>query len=173
MVQQLDLLFSGYGFNYYKSENRARADDLLVRQQAAGSLSQAFRALSDLHAVYRLRYLPPPSRENPFPPPEESQRAAEILTLRDRIDRMAAAIHGMEVPTQDTIWKRMRREIDVLTRLLSLDYLLITYCERIREWAASLTCEEWRAEGRLREVESQVRELDDVMRERRQILVVL
>ena len=73
VVQQLDLLLSGYGFNYYKAENRARADDLLIRQQAAGSLSQAVSALSSLHSSYRLRYLPPPSRDNPFPPREELQ----------------------------------------------------------------------------------------------------
>jgi len=173
VVQQLDLLLSGYGFNYYKAENRARADDLLIRQQAAGSLSQAVGTLSSLHTTYRLRYLPPPSRENPFPPREELQRAADILAMRDRIGQTAAGIRGMPVPTQDKIWKRMRQELDLLTQLLSIDYLLITHCERIRECAAALTPEEWRDPAHKAEIERLLQELESAIRERQQVLLLV
>lgn len=173
VIQQLDLLMSGYGFNYYKAENRARADDLLVRQQAAGSLSQAIGALSSLHAAYRLRYLPPPSRENPFPSREELQHAADILALRDRVDRVAATIHGMSVPTQDKIWKRIRQERELLTRLLSTDFLLITHCDRVREGIAALTPQEWRDGARRAEIEGHLRELESVIGERQQLLLIL
>jgi hypothetical protein len=173
VVQQLDLLLSGYGFNYYKAENRARADDLLIRQQAAGSLSRAVAALSSLHSAYRLRFLPPPTRENPFPPREEQQRAADILALRDRIDRIAAGIHGMSVPTQDKVWKRMRQEHELLTRLLSVDYLLISQCDQVRERVASLTPEAWRDPARRVEIEGLLRELESVIAERQQLLLFL
>jgi hypothetical protein len=173
VVQQLDLVLSGYGFNYYKAENRARADDLLIRQQAASSLSQAVAALSALHAAYRLRYLPPPTRENPFPPREDLQQAADILALRDRVDRIAAGIHGMSVPTQDKIWKRIRQEYELLTRLLSTDYLLISHCSEARECAARLTPELWRDPARRAEIEAVLRELEAVIAERQQLLVML
>lgn len=173
VVQQLDLLLSGYGFNYYNRENQARADDLLIRQQAAGSLSQAVGLLSSLHSAYRLRYLPPPTREQPFPPREEQQRAAEILAVRDRLDRVAATIHGMEAPTQDKIWKRLRGERETLTRLLSTDYLLISTCDRLREWATGMTPEAWRDPARRAEVEAMLREIDELIQERRQILLRL
>ena len=173
VIQQLDLMLSGYGFNYYKAENRARADDLLIRQQAAGSLSQAVTALSSLHAAYRLRFLPPPSRETPFPPREEIQRAADILALRDRVDRIAAGIHGMSAPAQDKIWKRMRQEGELLTRLLSIDYQLISECDQVREFATALTPEAWRDPARQAEIEGLLRELETVIAERRQVLVVL
>jgi hypothetical protein len=173
VVQQLDLLLSGYGFNYYKSENRARSDDLLIRQQAAGSLSQTVGALSTLHSTYRLRYLPPPSRENPFPPREDQLRAADILSLRNRIDQIAAGIHGMSAPTQDKIWKRFRQELDLLTRLLSTDYLLITLCERVREAVASMTPQEWHDQDKQAEIDGALRELETVIRERQQILLIL
>ena len=65
LVQQLDLLLNGRGFNYYKAENRARADDLLVRERAAGALSAAIGTLSSLHGAYYRQYIPAPSRENP------------------------------------------------------------------------------------------------------------
>jgi hypothetical protein len=173
VVQQLDLLLSGYGFNYYKAENRARADDLLIRQQAAGSLSQCIGALSSLHSAYHLRYLPAPSRENPFPPREDMQRAADILALRDRIDRLAAAIHGMSVPTQDKIWKRIRRELDLLNRLLSTDYLLISYCDQLREKVAALAPESWREGASRAEIEQLMQQLEGVKGERQQLLSVV
>jgi hypothetical protein len=35
VIQQLQLLLTGYGYNFYNSVNQARADDLLVRERAA------------------------------------------------------------------------------------------------------------------------------------------
>jgi hypothetical protein len=173
VVQQLDLLLTGYGFNYYNHENQARADDLLIRQQAAGSLSQAVGVLSGLHSAYRLRYLPPPTREQPFPPREEQQRASEILAVRDRVDRAAGSIHGMEAPKQDKIWGRLRSERETLSRLLSTDYLLISTCDRVRVWAEGMTPEAWRDPARVAEVDSMLREVDQTIQERRQILLRL
>lgn len=173
LIQRLDLLLSGTGFNYYRAENRARADDLLIREQAAASLSGAVGQLSALHSDYRLRHIPPPSRENPFPPPDELRRAQDILALRDRITRLAAALRGMSAPTQDKIWKRFRQELDLLNQLLSVDSLLITHCENVRQTVASLTPEAWREGDERVAIENLLNELDSVIRERQQILQIL
>ena len=43
VVQQLQLLLTGYGYNFYNSTNQARADDILVRERASYHLAQAVR----------------------------------------------------------------------------------------------------------------------------------
>ena len=48
LAQQLDLLLTGYGYNLYNDANRARADDLLVRQRAGGLLGEAANQLGRL-----------------------------------------------------------------------------------------------------------------------------
>jgi hypothetical protein len=41
VVQQLQLLLTGYGYNFYSSANQARAEDQLVREPASYHLAQA------------------------------------------------------------------------------------------------------------------------------------
>jgi len=173
LTRQLDLLLGGHGFNYYKVENRARADDLLVRARAAGALSTAVGMLSALHGAYRRHYIPPPSRENPFPPAEESRRAQEILSLRDRLANLASLIRGMSAPTQDRIWRRFRQELDLLERLLHADSLLIDYADRVGERIAMLTPEIWRDEPARAEIEVMVSEMERSARDRQALLQLL
>jgi hypothetical protein len=67
----------------------------------------------------------------------------------------------------------LRGEREVLTRLLSADYTLISTCDQVREWAASTTPQSWRDPNHRAEVESLLREIDGVVQERRQILLRL
>jgi hypothetical protein len=173
LTRQLDLLLSGGGFNYYKAENRARADDLLMRERAAGALSAAIGALSTLHGAYRRQFIPPPSRKNPFPPAEESRRAQEILALRDRLANLASLIRGMSAPMQDRIWSRFRQELDLLERLLHADSLLIDYADRIVGRIESLTPEGWRDETMRAEIERMVSEIERSARDRQALLQLL
>ena len=76
----------------------------------------------------------------------------------------------MAVPTQDKVWKRLRGERETLSRLLSTDYLLISTCDRVREWAAGTTPGSWRDPAHRAEVDAALRELDEIIQERRQIL---
>ena len=68
---QLQLLMTGYGYNLYEDKNRTRADDLLVRGQAAAALSEAANALRALRTEYHRRFIPPLTRESPEPPHRE------------------------------------------------------------------------------------------------------
>jgi hypothetical protein len=173
LTRQLDLLLSGHGFNYYKAENRARADDLLVRERAAGALSAAVGALSNLHGAYRRQFIPPPSRESPFPPAEESRRAQDILVLRDRIANLASLIRGMSAPTQDLIWRRFRQELDLLDRLLHADSLLIDYADRVAARTEALTPSGWRDGTERTELEQMVGEVERSARDRQALLQFL
>jgi hypothetical protein len=173
LVRQLDLLLDGRGFNYYSNENRARADDLLVRERAAGALSAAVGALSNLHGAYRRQFIPPPSRENPFPPAEESRRAQDILALRDRLTRLSSLIRGMSAPAQDKIWRRFRQELDLLERLLHADLLLIDYADRIAGRVETLTPEGWRNDALRAEMEMMVAEIERSARDRQALMQIL
>jgi hypothetical protein len=44
VVQRLELLLMGVGYNYYRSENQAHADDQLVRQKASKARAALLRS---------------------------------------------------------------------------------------------------------------------------------
>lgn len=121
------------GFTFYESEKVARADDLLIRNRAAGALAEASARLSRLHTEYSRAHLPPPTRENPFPPREHLDRAAAIKRLRDELSALDSTIRGAPVPGEDKVWKRIRSQSTLLTQLMSVDYDLITQCEELRD----------------------------------------
>src|SRR5579883_2375115 len=58
VVQQLQLLLTGYGYNFYNSVNKARSDDLLVRERASYYLAQAVNMLANLRGAYQRRFIP-------------------------------------------------------------------------------------------------------------------
>ncbi|MGH2346213.1 MAG: hypothetical protein ACRDG4_13385, partial [Chloroflexota bacterium] len=55
--RQIDLLLTGYGYNFYNVKNQMRADDLLVRQKVAETLGLAANALGALQGDYQRRYV--------------------------------------------------------------------------------------------------------------------
>src|SRR5580700_146729 len=110
IAQQLQLLMSGRGFNFYDDRNKARADDLLVRQRAGGFIGEACAALTALEQQYRSAYIPPSTRENPYPPANAMAKLKEIGQTRNRLSEVETQIRSMPVPTQDKVWWRFRDE---------------------------------------------------------------
>jgi hypothetical protein len=143
---QLQLLMTGYGYNLYEDKNRTRADDLLVRGQAAGALSEAANALRTLRTEYHRRFVPPLTREQPDPPRERLDALAEIARLGQRLSDIEVAIRSMPAPTQDKVWERFRREQTLLSELLLQDYNLIAPCYAVRDLALALTAGAWGVE---------------------------
>jgi len=172
-IQRLDVLLSGGGYNFYASENQARADDLLVRQRAAGSLADAVTALSGLHAAYQRRYIPAPSRERPFAPAEETRRAQDIKRLRDRVARAEGQVRGMATPAQDRTWARFRRELPPLNQLLDYDHRLIDLAEGIYQQAVACTPEVWRLDETAAPFEAHLGLLEGLIRDRERFLLAM
>src|SRR5437879_5205569 len=110
VVQQLQLLLTGYGYNFYNTTNQARSDDMLVRERASYFLGQAVTLLSTLRGEYQRRFIPPLTRENPFPPQEALAQLREIEEVQQAISNLESHIRGMPVPAQDHIWWRFRQE---------------------------------------------------------------
>ena len=109
VIQQLQLLLTGYGYNFYNTANQARADDLLVRERASYHLAQAVDMLATLRSNYQRRFIPPLTRANPDPPQEAMAQVREIEELQQNLSNIETQIRGMSVPTQDRIWWRFAR----------------------------------------------------------------
>src|SRR5690349_19278373 len=99
IVQQLQLLLSGYGYNFYGSANQARADDLLVRERASYYLAQVVDTLATLRGAYQRRFIPPLTRANPDPPQEVLAQAREMEMIQQDVSNTEAHVRGMSVPT--------------------------------------------------------------------------
>lgn len=170
IVQQLDLLIGGYGYNCYRSENQMRADDQLVRQRASQALAEAARLLSGLHVAYQQRFIPTATRENPLPPAGELQRAREITRLRERIEALDAQVRGMSVPTQDRFWQRYRTEAGLLNQLIDFDYRLITLSAEVEQRVRALTPDGWKS-GEGAALDEPLRGIEATVRERSRLLL--
>lgn len=171
VVQQLQLVLSGYGYNFYSAKNQARADDLLVRQRATYHLNQAVDMLATLRGDYQRRFIPPLTRANPDPPQEALAQSSEIEAVQQSISAAEAHIRGMSVPTQDHIWWRFQQELPLLTQLLSFDLALVRASERVYYCVAQLTPDGWNSQGsgQLRWL---IQQLIQVTRDREQFLLL-
>ena len=147
IVQQLQLLLTGYGYNFYNQANQARADDLLVRERASYYLSQAITMLARLRGDYHTRYIPPLTRANPDPPQEAMAQIREIEAVQQSLSQLESHIRGMSVPTQDRIWWRFRQEQALLMQLLNFDLTLVRGSEQIYQYVSQLTPEQWNSQG--------------------------
>src|SRR6266699_6757296 len=125
VVQQLQLLLTGYGYNFYNTTNQARADDILVRDRASYHLTQAVEMLAMLRGDYQRRFIPPLTRANPDPPQEAMAQVREMEAVQQTLSRIESYIRGMPVPTQDRTWWRFRQEQPLLAQLLQFDLALV------------------------------------------------
>jgi hypothetical protein len=171
VVQQLQLLLTGYGYNFYSSKNQARADDLLVRERASYHLAQAVDMLTNLRGAYQFRYIPPLTRANPDPPAEALAQVREMEDVQQAISNVESHIRGMSVPTQDRIWWRFREEHTLLTQLLNFDLVLVRASEQVYQYVTQLTPEAWnnQANGWLRQL---IQQVTQVARDRERFLLL-
>lgn len=171
VVQQLQLLLTGYGYNFYNSTNQARSDDQLVRERASYFLSQSVTLLSSLRGEFQRRFIPPLTRENPFPPQEAMAQLRELEALQQAISAQEAHIRGLSVPTQDRIWQRFRREQPLLEQLLNFDLQLVRGAEQIYQSVTQLTPEGWQRSGAA-PLRAQLHALTQVVNAREQFLLL-
>jgi len=144
--QQLQLLLTAYGYNFYSARNQARADDLLVRERASYHLGQAVDLLATLRGDYQRRFIPALTRAHPDPPQEALAQVREIESAQQTLSNTEAHIRGMPVPAQDRIWWRIRQEQALLAQLLTFDLALVGASEHIYYYVAQLTPEGWNAQ---------------------------
>ena len=161
LVQQLQLLLTGYGYNFYNKTNQARTDDQLVRERASYNLGQAITLLAQLRSDYSTLFVPPLTRANPDPPAEALAQLRVMEAMQQGISSLESHIRAMPVPTQDRTWWRIRQEHNLLLQLLNFDLALVRGGEQIYQYVAQLTPERWNSEGSgpLRQMTQQVNAL--------------
>ncbi len=147
LVQQLQLLLTGYGYNFYSATNQARSDDLLVRERASYFLAQAVTQIATLRGDFQRRFVPPLTRENPFPPAEAMAHLRNLEETQQTISHLESHIRGMSVPAQDRIWARFRQEQTLLYQLLNFDLRLVRESEQLAALVAQITPEGWQSYG--------------------------
>ncbi len=126
-------LFYGWGYDFYKTENRLRADDLLVRSKTGWLLGLAHRAIETAEVAYRRENLPPPSREKPRPDPA-ALAGAQLLERQSRaIGAAEAQIRAQPVPENDRMTQRYRAEAATLARLVAQDQQLVGQADMLRQ----------------------------------------
>lgn len=126
-------LFYGWGYAFYREENRLRADDLLVRQRAGGLLGAAHRAIDAAEAAYRREKLPPPSRAQPRPDPVAVAGAQAIERLSRDVGALEGQIRAQPVPEPDRMGRWLREEATLLAALRDHDLRLVSRAEGLRE----------------------------------------
>lgn len=168
----LELLMSGRGFNFYDNKNQARADDLLVRQRSSGFLTEASQALTALEPAFREAYIPPSTRENPFPPAEAMAKLKAIGQLRSKISDLETQIRSMAVPTQDKVWWRFRDERVLLEQLVGFDFQMVSQCRDIADEVRAVSADDWNARNVSAEIGLKLSQLQSSIRERQQFLAI-
>ena len=125
-------LFYGWGYNFYRVENQLRADDQLVRSKAASLLGQAMASVGAAEAGYRREFLPPPSRQKPFPDAAAVAAAQHLERLGRAIGALELSIQQQPVPENDRMTQRYREEAPTLQTLIHCDEKLVGQCELLR-----------------------------------------
>lgn len=119
------------GSDVYTQKGRLRADDLLVRERACQSLSEAAAGIRRLSSQWRTQRVPPSTRENPFPPATVMEPLRRGDRLTRAIDDAATEIRGLPLLGQDKVWNRVRNI--GLEELLQFDWTLVGEADAIAE----------------------------------------
>ena len=130
-------LFYGWGYNFYRTENQLRADDLLVRHQVAGLLGEARASIGSAETAYREKHLPPLSREHPRPDAAALKQARLLEALVAQVAAASSRIRSLPTPAKGRIVQRHRAEADTLARLLQADMALTGHAEGLRQMVRS------------------------------------
>lgn len=125
-------LFYGWGYNFYRKENQLVADDQLVRTKAASLLGNAMASVKAAESDYRREFLPPPSRQKPFPDPAAVKSAQGLEGFARAIGALEASIQEQPVPPNDRMSQRYRQERQTLEDLIQIDERLVGQCELLR-----------------------------------------
>jgi hypothetical protein len=125
-------LFYGWGYNFYRVENQLRSDDLLIRGQAGALLGAAHASVRSAESAYRREFLPPPSRQKPFPEASAVSGAQAIERLAGSIGALEGLITALPAPESDRMSQRYRQEAETLAQLLDCDERLIGQSELLR-----------------------------------------
>jgi hypothetical protein len=115
----------------YTEKGRVRSDDLLVRERACHSLSDATAQVKTLSSRWRAERVPPSTREQPFPPAEVMEPLRRADRLSRAIEDVSTEIRGLPLLSPDKVWDRVRGV--GLQELFQFDWTLVAEAEAAAE----------------------------------------
>jgi len=166
------MLLNGYGFNWYRTDNQARADDLLVRQKAGYFLNLAASKLLEAETAYQRKYLPPGTREQPFPPAANVAAHRRLRELRQAVLSMEATIRSLPVPPTDKIWQRHRQEVATLKRLTDADIGLVGAAKLLADESEKTALDQWNGNDATEKLQGILAQFKSLVEERRELLLL-
>jgi uncharacterized protein YjiS (DUF1127 family) len=166
------MLLNGYGYNWYRTDNQARADDLLVRQKAGYFLNLAASKLLEAETAYQRKYLPPGTREQPFPPPDKVAAHRRLRELRQAILSTEGAVRSLPVPPTDKIWQRHRQEVATLKRLTNADVGLVGASKQLADECEKITVDQWNQSETADKLQGLLDQFKSLIEQRRELLLV-
>jgi hypothetical protein len=167
------MLLNGYGYNWYRAENRMRTDDLLIRSRASEHLEKAVAHLRDLEAGYRRKFLPPPTRQRPDPDPQHLAVVRQFRAVADRLLEVDTRMRSGAAPADDKIWRRHRSETDTLRLLCECDAVLVGAAKELADLVAGLPAEAGLDAASELRIEEQLGELTKALTRRNEVLAAI
>lgn len=171
VIAAIQLLMTGFGYNFYDARNVARANDQLVRAKASGLLADAGRVLARLEFSYREEHIPELTREQPSLPPDVLQPLKKLERTIRRLADVDTRIRSLETPASDFVWFRIRDERSMLEKLLALDVGLVVTATDVAQRVDALNVEALLDSG-LAEITADLDRLDTALSQRRALLTI-
>jgi hypothetical protein len=168
----VQVMLSGFGYNFHDAKNVARANDQLIRQRANALLAEAAGALGRVEGDFRDAYVPPSTREQPFPPADVMAALKLAEKLRHRVEELASSVLTLEAPGGDKLWARLRSEKELLERLLAVDIGVVVKAHDVLDAAKTINAES--VKGRqLAPVEELLAPFEQVLTDRRALFSIV
>lgn len=165
ITQAVMLAYTGWGYNFYSTSNKLRADDLLIRGKISGLLSRAAADISRFGAKLAAT-IPAPSREVPLPGRDIMPVVVDLRRLAAEIDAISVKVTSLTTPGRDKIWDRHRAQEATLIRLQGFDlYLgqLVFDLQAMIEADLKDTQPRLALDAKLVEIRSALREREDML----------
>jgi hypothetical protein len=166
------MLLNGYGYNWYRADNQARADDVLVRQKVGYFLGLAASKLLETETAYQRKYLPPGTREQPFPPPDKVAAHRRLRELRQAILATEGVVRSLPAPPSDKIWQRHRLEVTTLKRLTDADIGLVGAAKLLADEAEKAAIDQWNENETVERLSGILGEFKNLVEQRRMLLLI-
>ncbi|HEY1790614.1 MAG TPA: hypothetical protein VGJ73_20870 [Verrucomicrobiae bacterium] len=166
------MLLNGYGYNWYRADNQARADDLLIRQKVSYFLGLAASKLLEAETAYQRKYLPPGTREQPFPPADKVAAHRRLRELRQAILSTEGVVRSLPVPPSDKIWQRHRLELTTLKKLTDADVRLIGAAKLLADEVEKTAVDQWNEADTAEKLDEILGQFKSLVEERRALLLI-
>ncbi len=126
----------------YASTETMRALDQVIRNQLTDSLSRSAQQWRRLYQEEG-RKLGTPSRNNPFPDRAAMDRLRHFKEMADNLSQLTAQINALEAPASDRVYHRIRKNDQILSHLIDVDYQLAMTAAALDSLTMALSEDTW------------------------------